>query len=129
MNQGFAEPSAKSAPSYQQIIAKVTSEGWQVVTEGPSGAQIKRPRIMRTQTKVVLFVGFLLLIAYGAGLLFLIIGGIDYAMTRPGAHFVSRESPTLPKPGPGMSAASKTVWIVFATLVALVAVAAIFMRK
>lgn len=99
MNQGAAEPSAKSAPpSYQQILAKLTSEGWQVVTEGPSGAQLKWTRKMMTQTRIVLVLGGVCLLFYWpAAIFFIAVATFDYfVFTKERDHFLDRERPTIP---------------------------------
>jgi len=35
---------SSSAPDYPEALAAATRSGWQVVTEGPSGAQLRRPK-------------------------------------------------------------------------------------
>jgi type III secretory pathway component EscU len=45
---------------------------------------------MRTQTKLALVAGFLLLFVYGIGIIILIAALIDYAMQKKQTKFVSR---------------------------------------
>ena len=84
--------------------------------ETASGAQLKRGRVMRTSTKIVFVLGVLTLPAGGAGIVFLILGLLDYyVLTKETTHFLSRDNPAEPvaeKPG-------KFLPIAVATLVAL----------
>ncbi len=84
--------------SYSAALAALTAAGWQVVNESSSGAQLKFPNQMRTQTKWALGIGALLVIFYGLGLLVMAFALIDYAMTKPRDHFLARELPVMPPP-------------------------------
>lgn len=85
-------------PSYPEILAKLVSEKWIVVSEGPSGAQMKRPRQMMTQTKVCLIIGGVCLLFYWPiALLLIAVAAFDYfVFTKERTHFLSREAPMLP---------------------------------
>jgi hypothetical protein len=86
------------AANYSAILSSLTENKWVVVSEGPSGAQLRHPRVMTTSTKVVLIIGVVGLLAGGAGILFLILGAADYAMTKEQNHFLNRENPSRPPP-------------------------------
>jgi hypothetical protein len=91
------QPSAASSPHYSEILAALTADKWQVVSEGPSGAQLKQPRVMLTQTKVAIVAGAVLVLFYWpVALLLLILGVIDYVMTKERSFFLSRERPDYP---------------------------------
>ncbi len=65
-------------------------------SEGTSGAQLKFPKKMRTQTKVALVAGAVLLLVFGLGLILILFAMIDHAMAKTPTHFLSRKTPTLP---------------------------------
>jgi hypothetical protein len=82
---------------YSEILASLTSQEWVVVTEGASGAQMKLPRAMRFSTKLVFAVGIIGLLAFGLGIILIILGLIDYyALTKEESYFLSRETPGMP---------------------------------
>ena len=84
--------------SYSGILTSLTNDKWTLVTEGVSGAQLKRPRVMLTQTKVVLAIGVVGLFAFGIGLLFILVGLLDYYVGQKElSHFLSRENPSMPR--------------------------------
>jgi hypothetical protein len=95
-------PTATSAPSapstYPSILAALTRDKWQVVNEGSSGAQLKRPRTMMTQTKVVLTLGGVcLLFFWPIALLFIAVATFDYFVnTKERSYFLNRETPEVP---------------------------------
>ncbi len=84
--------------TYAETLATLTADKWEVVQEGPSGAQLKRPRQMMTQTKVCLIVGGVcLLFFWPLALILIAIATFDYfVMTKGRTHFLSRDLPTMP---------------------------------
>lgn len=85
--------------SYSDILAKLCAAGWRVETEGPSGAQMKRPRVMRASTKLVIALGVVAVPLMGAGLVLLGLGALDYyILTKEASHFLNRERPAEPRP-------------------------------
>lgn len=82
--------------TYSSILTQLTADGWVVVNESSSGAQLKLPKKMRTQTKWALGIGAVLVLVYGLGLLVMAFALIDYAVQKDRTHFLSREAPTLP---------------------------------
>lgn len=86
-----------NALTYPTALAQLTSQGWTVVAEGDSGAQLKGPKKMRTADKVCLWLGMVGLLLYGLGLVLILIAVIDYALlTKPRTHFLHRTDPRLP---------------------------------
>jgi hypothetical protein len=75
---------------YTRELKAAVSDGWIMLSEGPSGAQMELPKTMRTQTKVGLVAGFLLLFVYGVGVIVLIAAVIDYAIQKKNTRFISR---------------------------------------
>jgi hypothetical protein len=94
---GTAAPFANAAPSYAGALKKLTSEGWAVVSEGPSGAQLRGPKQMRALDKWGIGIGVPLIVLWGVGLLLIAAGLIDYALLTPRReYFLSRENPKMP---------------------------------
>jgi hypothetical protein len=75
---------------YTRQLKGALAEGWIMLSEGPSGAQLELPKRMKTQTKVALVVGFFLLFLWGLGAIVMIAALIDYAMQKKQTKFVSR---------------------------------------
>ena len=75
----------------------MTSRGWQVVSDGPSGVQLVGKKRLKTQTKIAYAVGFLTVPVYGVGLVILTAAFIDQLMTKPPTIFLSRANPVMPK--------------------------------
>jgi hypothetical protein len=72
---------------------------WTLISEGPSGAQLKSTkRKLKIQTKVGFVLGILLLAAFGIGLLLLIFAFVDQSNTPYPTYFLSRENPAMPPP-------------------------------
>jgi hypothetical protein len=78
-------------------LESLLNNGWTVVSEGPSGAQLIGEKKMKTQTKVALVIGVVLVLAAGLGLIIMALALIDYWMTKAPTHFVSRSHPSLPE--------------------------------
>jgi hypothetical protein len=83
---------------YSDVIAALTAQKWEMVSEGPSGAQLKQAKAMRLQTKIALVIGVvvLLLVHWIAGAAIAAIALVDFAIQKPRTHFVSRDNPRLP---------------------------------
>jgi hypothetical protein len=76
---------------YTRQLKGALAEGWIMLSEGPSGAQLELPKKMKTQTKVALVVGFFLLFLFwGLGAIVMIAALIDYAMQKKQTKFISR---------------------------------------
>lgn len=89
---------AAATLSYSEVLASLTADKWELVTEGPSGAQLKRPRQMMKQTKGCLIVGGVcLLLFWPLALLLIAVAAFDYfVFTKERTHFLSRDVPLLP---------------------------------
>lgn len=66
------------------------SDGYKVLSDGPSGIQLEGPKVMRTQTKVAMLIGAVLVLAYGIGLIIILFALIDHAMAKPPVVFLPR---------------------------------------
>jgi hypothetical protein len=84
--------------AYSETLAKLTADGWQLVTDGPSGAQLKKPKKMRTLDSVCAVIGVVcLFFAWPLGLLLILIAILDFAFfTKERTHFLSRDLPMMP---------------------------------
>ncbi len=89
-------PVAAAARSYSEVLAELVGSKWTVVTEGPSGAQLKHPRVMRSSTKVILAIGVVGLLAAGVGIILIIAGLIEYFAQSERTFFLNRERPDAP---------------------------------
>lgn len=86
------EPVAISSPDdrqlIQQYIAKRTRQGWQVISQTGFSVQLRKPKQWST---VLLVLGGVFLIFFGAGLLFWALAVIDYAIKKEQAIFVTAD--------------------------------------
>jgi len=83
-------PSETTDQRYKRELAEALSNKWIMLAEGPSGAQLELPKIMRIQTKVALIIGFLLTFAWGIGIIIIIGALIDYAMQKKQTKFIAK---------------------------------------
>ena len=65
--------------NYRQRLEFMIAQGWELKSEGPSGAQLVGAKKMRTLDRICLWLGILTVVFYGVGLIFIIIAMIDYA--------------------------------------------------
>lgn len=85
--------------TYPEMLAKLTSDGWQLVSEGPSGAQLKKPKKMKTLDSLCAIAGVVLLFfLWPLGLLLILIAVLDLLFfTKEQSHYLSRDMPLMPK--------------------------------
>lgn len=77
--------------SFTTELNQHTSKGWVVISEGPSGAQLEKPRAMKPVDKLALVVGVLTLPFAGVGLIFIIAAVLDYVFfTKAESKFLDR---------------------------------------
>lgn len=90
--------STASGPlGYSDALAKALNRGWVMVSEGPSGAQLRKPKKMSSLDKVCLGLGIPLLFLFGVGLILILVAVLDYAFfTKEKTAFISRDNPVLP---------------------------------
>ena len=81
---------ANTDDRYRAELRAALAEGWVLLSEGPSGAQLELPRRMKTQTKIALVLGFLLVLAWGFGLIIVAAALIDYALQKKETKFIAR---------------------------------------
>jgi hypothetical protein len=84
--------------NYSETLAQLTSDGWLLVTEGTSGAQLKKPKKMKTLDSVCAIAGVVFLFFFWPiGLLLILIAVLDLAFfTKERTHFLSRDFPQMP---------------------------------
>lgn len=63
---------------YRFRLAQEINDGWIVVSEGPSGAQLKKPKEMRSADQIMMIIGFVGLFLYGLGTILIIAALLDY---------------------------------------------------
>jgi len=85
---------ARSGSEYANFDSELRSfvdKGWEIVSDGPSGVQLKAPKAMTGMDKACCVFGFLTLIFWGIGLIFILIAVLDYAF------FSKQETKFLPR--------------------------------
>lgn len=85
--------------NYSETLAKLLNNKWQMVSEGPSGAQLKLPKKMKTLDSICAIIGVVcLFFLWPLGLLLILIAILDFAFfTKEQTFFLSRDVPTMPK--------------------------------
>jgi len=66
-------------------------EGWLIVSDGLSGAQLQKPKVMRRLDKICLVIGVITIPIYGLGLFLVLLALLDYA------YFTKQETMFLPR--------------------------------
>lgn len=93
---GTAAPFSAQTNDYDSALKNALSKGWVVASEGPSGAQLRKPKRMRLLDTLCLVTGVGVAMLYN-----LLLGGalvlaavIDYALlTKERTAFLSRSAP------------------------------------
>ena len=86
------DASEEAAEALLQQIAELVAQGWEVISDGPSGVQLRAPKKIKRIDLICLIVGVPTVVFYGLGLILIGLGLIDY--------FVFTKAPTkfLPRP-------------------------------
>jgi len=107
--------------SYAEALAKLTADKWELVAEGPSGAQLKKPK--KISSGAFIFGVILLFFYWPAGVLIIVAAAVEQAFfTKQPAHFLNRELPTMPSgSGPGSKAAKLILVLAILILGAVIA--------
>ena len=84
--------------NYDAVLQELVGKKWEMVSEGPSGAQLKGPKKMRMLDKGCLVLGAALLLFQPiVGAILVAVALVDFAfLTKQPTHFLSRESPARP---------------------------------
>jgi len=88
----FTATQKAAAAAAQLRIDELTSQGWEVISNGQSGVQLRAPRKMKRLDQVLLILGTLTVIFYGVGLILIAVAVVDYYA------FTKRETKFLPRP-------------------------------
>lgn len=86
------DASQEAADALQQQIAELVEKRWEVISDGPSGVQLRAPRKMKMIDLLCLIVGLPMVVFYGLGLILIGLGLIDYFV------FTKVETRFLPRP-------------------------------
>lgn len=82
----------KDHTPYSAQLADHIRKGWEVVSEGPSGAQLKRGKRMRIMTMLFIALGFFALFVQPVlGGILLVLGVLNHAMTKDQSKFLPKE--------------------------------------
>jgi len=87
-----------AATALQQHVAKLVAKKWEVISDGPSGVQLRAPKKLRKFDWLALGLGllcfglgFLTVLAYGFGLILVALGLLDYfVLTKAQTVFLPR---------------------------------------
>lgn len=94
---GTAAPFS-STENYPGVLRKLTGDGWAVVSEGPSGAQLRGPKKMKALDVAAMVLGVTLAFIFPV-VGFILIGAavLDYVFLTPRREFfLSRDKPREP---------------------------------
>ena len=86
------DASEEAAVALQQQVAELVSQRWEVISDGPSGVQLRAPKKIKLIDLICLIIGFLTIVFYGLGLILIGLGLIDYFV------FTKVETKFLPRP-------------------------------
>jgi len=87
-------PDAKqeAAVALQKQVAEYVGQHWEVISDGPSGVQLRAPKKMKVIDLICLIIGLPMLAFYGLGVFLIGLGLIDYFV------FTKSETKFLPRP-------------------------------
>jgi len=86
------DASEEAAEEMRQQIAKLVSQGWAVVSDGPTGVQLRAPKKMKKLDLLCIVLGLPMVFFYGLGLILIGLGLLDYFL------FTQTETKFLPRP-------------------------------
>ena len=86
------DASEEAAEAFQQQIAELVARRWEVISDGPTGAQLRAPKKMKVIDLICLIIGLPTNVFYGLGLILIGLGLIDYLI------FTKAETKFLPRP-------------------------------
>lgn len=72
----------------QQAIAAYTARGWEIVSQSESSVQLRKPK---KWSMPLLVLGVVLLLLFGAGLIFLLLAVVDYAIKKERMIFITAD--------------------------------------
>jgi len=85
------DASEEAAVAYQAEIAQLVEARWVVISDGPTGVQLRAPRKMKIIDLICLIVGLPMIVFWGLGLILIGLGLIDhFVLTQPETKFLPR---------------------------------------
>lgn len=89
--KNFARSTPTPEQEFRSELRLMTQKGWVVVNEGPSGAQLKKPRTLSFVTGLLILLGVAsVFFNYLGTVAFLAIAALNYAMTPDKTRFLPR---------------------------------------
>jgi hypothetical protein len=79
-------------PFSENTLRVFLADGWTIQSDGPTGVQLVGKKKPAMSTRIVLILGMVLLLAYGFGLILIILALADYARTPKPTIFLSRSN-------------------------------------
>lgn len=88
----YGKESASSDDSYKLQLQQLVDEGWEVASEGPSGAQLKKVKKVRiiTMLCIAVVVPAFLFSEYEIGVVALVLGGLNHFLTKEQKKFLPK---------------------------------------
>lgn len=85
------DASDEAAGAFQQQIADLVALNWEVISDGPTGVQLRAPKKIKVIDLLCFIVGLPMIIFYGLGLILIGLGLIDYyVLTKAETKFLPR---------------------------------------
>jgi hypothetical protein len=87
--------STSASITYPSALSAALAAGWVMVSEGPSGAQLRKPKQMRGLDKLCLISGMVCFFFFWpVALVLILLAVLDYAfLTKERTAFLSRDNP------------------------------------
>jgi hypothetical protein len=82
----------EAAEALQHQIAELVTQRWEVISDGPSGVQLRAPKKIKVIDLICLIIGLPMIVFYGLGLILVGLGLVDYYV------FTKQETKFLPRP-------------------------------
>lgn len=89
----FFNPDAKqdTAAAFQKHVAEYVSRRWEVISDGPTGVQIRAPRKLKVLDLICFIIGLPMIVFNGLGLILVGLGLIDhFILTKTETKFLAR---------------------------------------
>jgi hypothetical protein len=85
------DASQEAAGAYQQQIADLVAQNWEVISDGPTGVQLRAPKKVKVIDLLCFIVGLPTIVFWGVGLILIGLGLIDhFVLTKTEMKFLPR---------------------------------------
>lgn len=81
----------EAAEAFQRQIAELVRTNWEVISDGPTGVQLRAPKKIKVIDLICLIIGLPMIVYYGLGLILVGLGLVDhYVFTKQETKFLAR---------------------------------------